>query len=83
MLVKADCGQKTNQMTTYFQNSGWPEASRDRIICTLTVELQPDVTQILLDFILFEVSFSAILIFEQRKCVILIGSMPIEVESTD
>lgn len=54
-LVKAECGQKTNQMTTYFQNPSWPEASRDRIICTLTVELQPDVTQILLDLVLFEV----------------------------
>lgn len=52
-------------MTTYFQNPGWPEASRDRIICTLTIELQPDVTQIVLNFILFEVSFAAI--GKQRK----------------
>lgn len=54
-IVKAECGQKTNQLTSYFQNPGWPAASEDRLICTLTIELQPDVTQVLLDFILFEV----------------------------
>lgn len=53
--VKADCGQKTNQITSYFQNPGWPDANQDRIICTLTVDIQPDVSQVRLDFILFEV----------------------------
>lgn len=42
-------------MISYFQNPGWPEASQDRIVCTLTVELQPDVLQILIEFLLFEV----------------------------
>lgn len=39
----------------YFQNPGWPEASVDRLICTLTVELQENVAQVRLDFITFEV----------------------------
>lgn len=69
-------------MITYFQNPGWPEASRDRIICTLTVELQPDVTQVLLNFILFEVSFGAfgkhIFVLENR-----LTFLHTEAESTD
>lgn len=54
--VKTTCGQTTSQLDSYFQNPGWPEASQDRLICTLTVELQEDVAQIRLDFISFEVS---------------------------
>lgn len=57
-LVKSECGQTTNQITSYFQNPGWPEASSDRIICTLTVDLQNDAVQVLLDFVTFEVSGS-------------------------
>lgn len=56
--VKSECGQTTNQITSYFQNPGWPEASPDRIICTLTLELQSDAVQVLLDFVTFEVSNS-------------------------
>lgn len=55
-LVKVDCGQKTRQITSYFQNPNWPEASQDRIICTLTVELQSNVVQILIEFLTFEVN---------------------------
>lgn len=53
--VKAECAQSTNQMTSYFQNPGWPSASQDRLICTLTVDLQANVKQVLLDFVSFEV----------------------------
>lgn len=54
-LVKSTCGQTTNQLDIYFQNPGWPQASQDRLICTLTVELQDDVAQMRLDFVTFEV----------------------------
>lgn len=56
--VKSECGQTTNQITSYFQNPGWPEASPDRIICTLTLNLQIDAVQVLLNFVTFEVSNS-------------------------
>lgn len=55
-IVKSACGQTTAQSDTYFQNPGWPDASVDRLICTLTVELQEDVAQLRLDFVKFEVS---------------------------
>lgn len=55
LLVKTTCGQTTNQPDIYFQNPGWPEASQDRLICTLTVDLQEDVAQVRLDFVTFEV----------------------------
>lgn len=55
LLVKSTCGQTTNQLDIYFQNPGWPQASQDRLICTLTVELQEDVAQMRLDFVTFEV----------------------------
>lgn len=42
-------------MELYFQNPGWPQASQDRLICTLTVELQENVAQVRLDFVTFEV----------------------------
>lgn len=71
LSVKYECGRITNQMTSYFQNPGWPEASQDRIVCTLTVELQPDVLQVLIEFLLFEVCFCkwslASLIFSRKK----------------
>lgn len=53
--VKNGCGQSTDQMISYFQSPNWPEASKDRIICTLTVELQPDVMQVRVDFLTMEV----------------------------
>lgn len=56
LTVKTGCGQTTNQLDSYFQNPGWPEASQDRLICTLTLELQEGVSQVRLDFILLEVS---------------------------
>lgn len=49
------CGETTTQMDAYFQNPGWPDASQDRLICTLTVQLQDDVAQVRLDFVTFEV----------------------------
>lgn len=55
MTVKSECGQITNQLDSYFQNPSYPEASQDRLICTVTIDLQQDVQQIRLDFILFEV----------------------------
>lgn len=57
-LVQTDCGKTTKYMTSYFQNPGWPGASQERLICTLTVEIQPGVEQIQLDFVSFEVSLS-------------------------
>ncbi|XP_031617542.1 uncharacterized protein LOC116337263 [Contarinia nasturtii] len=53
-VFKTGCGQTTTQIDSYFQNPGWPEASVDRLICTVTVELQEDVQQVRLDFLLFE-----------------------------
>lgn len=55
VLVETACGQTTGQSEIYFQNPGWPDASVDRLICTLTVELQENVSQVRLDFINFEV----------------------------
>lgn len=54
-VFKAACGQTTDQSESYFQNPNWPDASVDRLICTLTVDLQEDVAQVRLDFISFEV----------------------------
>lgn len=45
-------------MVSYFQSPNWPEASKDRIVCTLTLDLQPDVLQVLVEFLTFEVSIS-------------------------
>lgn len=53
--VKSSCGQTTDQMISYFQSPDWPEASKERIICTLTVNLQPDVMQVKIDFLTMEV----------------------------
>ncbi|XP_055299975.1 uncharacterized protein LOC129567288 [Sitodiplosis mosellana] len=53
-VFKTGCGQTTNQLDSYFQNPGWPEASQDRLICTLTIELQENVQQVRLDMILLE-----------------------------
>lgn len=58
LLVKSTCGQSSNQPDSYFQNPGWPEASQDRLICTVTIELQEDVAQVRLDFVSFEVKIS-------------------------
>lgn len=55
-VFKSACGQTTDQSESYFQNPGWPDASVDRLICTLSVDLQEDVAQVRLDFITFEVS---------------------------
>lgn len=71
VLVKYDCGQITNQMTSYFQNPGWPEASQDRIVCTLTIELQPDVLQVLIEFLFFEVIIIMLRSFLNKKITLM------------
>lgn len=60
--VQTDCGKTTKYMTSYFQNPGWPAASQERLICTLTVEIQPGVQQVQLDFVSFEVMSRGLLL---------------------
>ncbi|KAG4077894.1 hypothetical protein HA402_013828 [Bradysia odoriphaga] len=48
------CGGTTNQNVSYFKNPDFPAATKTKLICTFTVELQPSVNQVFIEFLFFE-----------------------------
>jgi molybdopterin-biosynthesis enzyme MoeA-like protein len=55
--VEKSCGEVTRQNCSYFVNPGFPAPVTNMLACILTVEkAQPDISQIRLDFFMFEVS---------------------------
>lgn len=53
--VQLKCGGISNQNVSYFQNPGFPVPFKDKLGCTLTIDLNPNVKQVLLDLLIFEV----------------------------
>lgn len=44
----------TRQNISYFKSPSYPDAHLSRLVCTLTLELWPDVRQLLVELLFFE-----------------------------
>jgi len=48
------CEEQTSEMITHFQSVGYPQAARNPSACSLRIQVKPEVCQVRLDFIDFE-----------------------------
>ncbi|XP_059610087.1 uncharacterized protein LOC132257265 [Phlebotomus argentipes] len=53
-IFQVGCGGNSDKEVSYFENPGFPGPITERVACTMTVKLLPDVQQVLLEFVFFE-----------------------------
>lgn len=56
LSVETSCGDKTNQMVSYFKSVNYPITTREAMICVLSLELRKNVKQVLLEFVMMELN---------------------------
>jgi len=56
--VYEDCMATSCETISFFQSPGFPDTRRDAYSCSMSFEIRPDVDQVLIEFIVFELPIS-------------------------